>query len=149
MSTLVWRKNCSGAHGQSPTYFNTICFFCGIVRRYLRKKLQRVALPSTYFFFSCWHCSYTGSLHMSKSATIHPFDFILGSLEREQSKLNFHCIFVSPDSNALFYKAYTPWFWDISFSTHHKRKTLNTIFSKLAFCNFALWNAVPWRELSF
>ncbi len=35
----VWRKNCSEAHGRTPIYFNMICFFCGIIHRYLRKKI--------------------------------------------------------------------------------------------------------------
>ncbi len=29
------------------------------------------------------------------------------------------------------------------FSICHERKTLNTFFSKLAFCNFDLWNTIP------
>ncbi len=32
-------KMCSEAHGRSPICFNVICFFCGIVRRYLREKI--------------------------------------------------------------------------------------------------------------
>ncbi len=33
------RQNHSSAHGHSPTCFNAICFFCRIIRRYLRKKI--------------------------------------------------------------------------------------------------------------
>ncbi len=50
----VWRKNRSGAHGCSPICFNVISFFCRIIRRYLRKKLQRVALAIWFGFTYAW-----------------------------------------------------------------------------------------------
>ncbi len=37
-------KNCSGAHERSLICSNAICFFCRIIRRYLRGKNRSVAL---------------------------------------------------------------------------------------------------------
>ncbi len=46
----VPRKNRSGAHGRSLIYFNVICFFCEIIRRYLQKKITSCSPSPTVPF---------------------------------------------------------------------------------------------------
>ncbi len=58
----------------------------------------KCGLPLDLLFLVYRRCSYTGSLHANSSATIHLFGFVLGSLKREQSKLNFQCVAMPLDS---------------------------------------------------
>ncbi len=54
-----------------------------------------------------------------------------------------------------FAQSGSAWLWCVAglsvsclpFSTDHERKTLNAFFSKPAFCNSDLWNAIPRRRI--